>query len=106
MMGFEDEISARLREMRRRTYDSAADSNSMALAVRDIRQQAMELYKQEFPPPPPMPVNPNAKPSKALAPRMVRVDYGAMGAGRAKAREVNVSNNPSQRLGNRKGINR
>jgi hypothetical protein len=99
MLGFSDEIARRVADMTRRVYDASADSNSMAIAVRDIRQVALELYEQEYPPPPPVPVDPNAKPGRAVKVREVAYSAEAMSAGRAKAREANLSNKPGKRVG-------
>lgn len=102
MVGYSDEIARRVRDMTRRVYDASADSNSMALAVRDIREVALALYEQEFPPPPPVPVDPKAKPGRALKVREVVYSDAAMSAGRAKAREANLSN-PSRGVGGSRG---
>jgi hypothetical protein len=108
MIGFSDEMERRIWAMRdasRKSYDGDHGSGSMALAVKDIRQMAVELYDAEFPPPPPpepVPVDPNApkpRPGRAVKVREVAVDYGAMSAGRRKARETKLSNNPSRRVG-------
>lgn len=108
MYGFGDEIRRRLRAMRAASetaWNQEHQAGSMALAVRDIRSQALSLYEQEYPPPPPIPVDPNAKPGKALKLKEVTVDYGAMAAGSAKAREANLSSHPSRRVGgNRKEL--
>lgn len=109
MMGFTDEIRSRLYRIEaatRRAYDATGESNSMTLAVRDIRQAALDLYNQEFPPPPP-PEPLTEEQLKALrkvrtrlpAVREPAVSSAAMSAGRAKAREVNLTNNPNRRTG-------
>lgn len=106
MYGFGDEIRRRLRAMRAASetaWNKDHEAGSMALAVRDIRSQALALYEQEYPPPPPVAPDPNAKPGKALKVREVTVDYGAMAAGSAKAREANLSNQPSRRVGGKRG---
>lgn len=103
--GFCTEVGSRLRTMRREregAYDATHEAGSMALVVQDIRQQALDLYNQLFPPPEP---DPNAKKSRSTA--MVRElakDYGAMGAGRREGARANLSNNPSERIGSRKEL--
>ena len=107
MMGFTYEIEDRLREMRRATRATATSNgtaDSMALAVRDIRSRSMSLYEEAYPPPPPVPVDPNAKPTRAPAVREVAVDYGAMGAGRRKARSADLMNPAGRRIKNRDQI--
>lgn len=108
MWGFTDEIHRRLRAMRRAsetTWDRDHKAGSMALAVRDIRSQALSLYEAQYPPPPPVPVDPNAKPSKEIKVREVAVSYEAMSAGARKARDANLANHPSRRVGgNRKEL--
>lgn len=109
MMGFEDEIEARVMAQQassRKAYDADHGSGSMSLAVRDIRSQALDVYNADFPPPPPPPPlteeeikKINKLPVRRVKMREVAVDYGAMNAGRQKAREVNLSNNPSRRVG-------
>jgi hypothetical protein len=109
MMGFRTEVTGRLRRMSeasRTAYDADHDAGSMALAVRDMRAQAMELYNQEFPPPPPVEIDPNYKPPKGRAIKMreVRVDYGAMGKGRDAGSRVNLTNPGRGVGGNNKEI--
>lgn len=102
MMGFSDEIWRRLRAMAeasRTAYDAGHEAGSMALAVRDIREVALALYEEQYPPPPPVEPDPNRKPSKAPAVREVAVSYAAMSAGRAKAREADLSAHSSRRVG-------
>lgn len=111
MMGFRQEVRIRLMNMAtasRTAYDADHDAGSMALAVRDIREQAMELYKEEFPPPPPLTEEElarlrNLPKGRALKMREVTVDYGAMGKGRSAGARVNLSQNPSRGVGGRKG---
>jgi hypothetical protein len=105
--GFRDEIERRIYDMAERTrtsYDSDHDAGSFALAVRDIRTQALDLYKQEFPPPPPVAIDPNRKPSKLPKLREVVLDSSAIRAGRAAARDVSLSNAPGERLKQRKDL--
>jgi hypothetical protein len=108
MLGFADEIERRIRAMYVSTYNAAADSTGMEVAIRDIRQVALDLYNEEFPPPPPLTEEElkameerakNAPKLPAYRPRMVVVDDGAMSAGRRKARETSLSNNPNRRTG-------
>lgn len=111
MMGFRSEIRDRIyamSEASRTAYDAEHEAGSMALAVRDIREQAMELYKQEFPPPPPVDLSGvKLRPGRAMKVREVRVDYGAMGKGRAAGKKADLSNNPGRRVETpKKGIGR
>jgi hypothetical protein len=104
--GFRDEIERRIWDMSARTRNSMSndEAQSMTLAVRDIREQALDLYKQEFPPPPPVEVDPNRKPGKMLKMREVVFSGEAVRAGREAARKVNLTNNPSERIGSRKHL--
>lgn len=107
MMGFTDEIARRLRAMSeasRSAYDASHEAGSMALAVRDIRSMALALYEEAYPPPPPVEPDPNYKPGRALKVREVAVDYGAMGAGRRAAEQVDLAQHPSRRVGGQQGI--
>lgn len=107
MMGFTNEVAQRIWDMRersRRSYDDTHTAGSFALAVRDIREQALSLYNQEFPPPPPpKPLTPEelAKLPKgrAIRTREVAVDYGAMGKGRKAGAAANLAAQPSRRVG-------
>jgi hypothetical protein len=103
--GFEAEIRDRLQAMRmatQKSYDDQHKGSEFALAVRDVYQQAVAVYEAAYPPPPPVEVDPNYKPPKGrkLAKvREVAVDYSAIRAGRAKARDTNLSNRPGDRIG-------
>lgn len=112
MMGFVSEIARRLRAMReasRSAYDASHEAGSMALAVRDIRSQALSLYEEAYPPPPPLTEEElealrNLPKGRAIKPREVVVDYGAMGAGRRAAEEVDLAAHPSRRVEGQRGI--
>lgn len=113
ILGFEDEIRHRLRTMEhatRKSYDAQNKSDQFAVAVRDVRAMALALYEEAYPPPPPpKPLTPEQlaelKKQKLPAVREVTVDYSAMSAGRRKASQVNLTNNPSRRVsGDRKGL--
>jgi hypothetical protein len=104
MYGFTDEVRDRIwgmSEASRKAYDAEHEAGSMALAVRDMKQAAMDLYKQQFPPPPPIPVDPNykPKPGRAVKVREVAIDYGAVGQGRKAGRAADLSAKPSRRVG-------
>jgi hypothetical protein len=111
IFGFEQEMRDRIERLSassRRAYDTEHGANSMALAVRDIRQQAIDLYDNEFPPPPPPPplteeeikaIKDATRKLPAIRTREVVVDYGAMQKGREKARDTELTNNPSRRVG-------
>lgn len=109
MAGFSDEIARRIYDMSRRSreaYDTAHEAGSMDLAVRDIRSQALSLYEEQFPAPPPVPIDPNAKPRRTKMPavRTVVYDSGAMSAGRSKARDADLASRPGARVAPRKQI--
>jgi hypothetical protein len=114
--GFQDEIRRRLWSMERSTSESFAasgQSESFALAVRDVRQQAIDLYESEFPPPPPLTDEEREAIRKPRGTKVARSSYrevtysdSAMSAGRAKAREVNLTNKPGRGLGNQKELDR
>jgi hypothetical protein len=128
--GFAAEIRERLYRMRRESesaYDGDHEAGSMALAVRDIGKIVDEIVWQTYPDLRPHPSNcdcnachycfdskcqrPNCvarrdyKPirTRARAPKEEKVDWAARDAGRAAGREVNLSNQPSERISNQKG---
>lgn len=101
MLGFADEIVDRIHKMSaaaRAAYDAEGKGESFALAVRDVKSQAVDLYNSEFPPPPPSPVTPGAKSRKLPKLKEVAVDYSAMSAGRSKARDAELGNKPGNRV--------
>lgn len=131
--GFAAEVSDRLYRMNQNSvesYDSDHEAGSMAVAVRDIAKIVQETVYQLFPDLRPHPVGcdcdthhtcydancqrPNCvsrrdwKPTltgrRASAPREEKIDYEAQQAGRAAGREVNLSNNPSERIGGQKEL--
>jgi hypothetical protein len=106
--GFSREIRARLFKMSeefRRTYDSDHGDGSMALVVQDIATQALVLYNQTWPEPPPVAVDPNYKPPKyrSVAIREKARSGVAAHAGAAEARKANLSNHASERIGGGRG---
>lgn len=128
--GFAAEIRDRLYRMRRESeqaYDAEHEAGSMSLAVRDITKIVNETVWNFYPDLRPHPsdcdcdtchychdancMRPNCvarrdfKPIKtrARAPKEEKVDWAARDAGRAAGRAVNLSNNPSERLGDDKG---
>jgi hypothetical protein len=106
--GFSREIRMRLFKMSeefRRTYDSEHGDGSMALVVQDIATQALVLYNQTWPEPPPIEPDPNAKPVKT---RMITIREKARSdeasrAGAAEAKKANLSNSTGQRVGSGRG---
>jgi hypothetical protein len=107
--GFSREVRLRLIRMSdefKRGYDSEHGSGSMDLVVADIRQQAVVLYNQTWPEPPPVKVDPNYKPPRG---RSVQVrekarSSAAAHAGAAEARKANLSNTASERIGSPRGL--
>jgi hypothetical protein len=110
MYGFRQEIRDRIWDLQlrnRKRYDEQHQSSEFALAVRDIKQMAVELYEQDYPPPAPIKVDPNAKPVKSRrrmpAVREVRIDHGAIAKGREAGAKADLSNQPGRRVGGDKG---
>jgi hypothetical protein len=85
-MGFVEEVRARLREMRRNRSRSEGGSG-MEVAIRDIRQQADDLYGELWPAPEP---DPNAKASKAVS-RELATDIDAYMDGKAAGAEAEIA---------------
>jgi len=127
--GFSDEIWDRLYRMRRETeqnYDASHSAGSMALAVRDITDMVKERMYADYPNLRPHPpgcdcdqchicndpecqrircVN-RRKPVKLShsSRAQPKINYEARQAGRAAGKQVNISNNPSERLGNKRAL--
>jgi hypothetical protein len=127
--GFAAEITERLYRMRRESesaYDSDHTAGSMELAVRDIAKIVRETVYVIFPELRPHPSDcdcdkchychdaycrrPNCVARRDQRPMRIRttpvekVDQEAVSAGRSAGREVNLSNQPSERLGAQKGL--
>lgn len=131
--GFAAEVNERLHRMStdtRDSYDEEHEAGSMAVAIRDIAKIVEETVYQLFPDLRPHPVGcdcdnchwcydaycqrshcvarrdwkPMRTGRRAAAPKQERVDYEAQQAGRAAGREVNLSNNPSERIGGQKEL--
>jgi hypothetical protein len=123
--GFVSEVRQRMRVMRRE-QERPSDGPSVALAIRDIKQQAMDVYNEMFPPPPPpeckepgctqRPVymgyceehckahNIKIPKSRALG-RMREVTFSnvAYGAGTTAGKKANLSAHPSKGVGGKRG---
>lgn len=128
--GFAEEVGMRLWRMKResqKAYDNEHESGSMALAVRDIEQIIKDMMYEIWPdlkPPPPHPddcdcdschdcddpkcqrywCKQKRKPVRYRSRAQPKIDRAAREAGRQAGREVNLSNSPSDRIGNRKGL--
>lgn len=129
--GFAAEVNERLRRMSgesQEAYDKDHEAGSMSLAVRDIAKIVQETVYNLFPDLRPHPAdcdcdlhhscyNANCQRPNCVArrdwtpmrvrfsaPKPERVDYEAQQAGRAAGREVNLSNNPSERIAGQKEI--
>lgn len=99
-MGFSAEVRDRLTEMARKSraaYSADHAADSMALAIRDIKAQALDLYNEMFPPPAPVAVKAGRR-SRAVATREVRVDHGAMSDGRKAGAKADIGNSPGSRI--------
>jgi hypothetical protein len=83
-MGFVEEVRARLREMRRNRSRSEGGSG-MEVAIRDIRQQADDLYNSMFPPP-----EDDGKESKAVS-RELATDFDAYLDGKKAGAEAEIA---------------
>ena len=100
-MGFVSEVGTRFRRMR--TDQQAAtggSTGSMALAVRDIREQALDVYEEMWPAPED---TGSSRGGRALT-REVRYSHRAAGAGREAGAKADISGHPSKRVGGRKGL--
>lgn len=103
--GFADEIRSRLYDMRR-LREEESTGESTALALRNIYEMALELYKEMYPPPPPpKPLTEEQK--KALSkvkigrmPAPPKMSGRAMAAGREAGRKVDISSHPSKGIRN------
>lgn len=131
--GFAAEVNDRLHRMNRdstEAYDADHKAGSMAVAVRDISKIVQETVYQLFPDLRPHPTGcdcddchwcydarcqrrncivrrswvPMRTGRRAAAPKAEKIDYAAQQAGRAAGREVNLSNNPSERIGGQKEL--
>lgn len=108
--GFVAEVAARFREMREqqeRKYDETHEAGSMSLVVRDIYDQALDLYREKWPPPPPPPPpDPNA-PKRRVSRTVAReraFSWDAYNQGKAAGAKADISARPGQRLSNTKEI--
>lgn len=91
-LGFVSEVNMRLRQMRRNAEDTGA-TGSVALAVRDIKQVALDLYNEMYPP--------EARVrgrGRSVAVRQKKIDGGAYNTGTHEGRKANISNKPGDRL--------
>lgn len=129
--GFTDEVNNRLRVMRRaseQAYDEGHSAGSMALAVRDMKEVILEAVYVEFPDLRPHPADcecdachtTKCRDPKCSRPRCVarrkpvryrsvaqpKIDYAAREAGRAAGAKANISNNPGERIGNRRSLDK
>lgn len=98
--GFVKTIKRRLEEMRRdqeERQDGARGGNSMALVVRDIREQVNDFMQVEF--------NKDQLKGKSIS-RSSRVDLRGVAHGRKAGSEANITNSADQRISTRKEISR
>jgi hypothetical protein len=109
-MGFSQEISHRMYEMQAAREDArdAAETASVSIALKDIRQMAVDLYEETWPAPKPCEGCANGdckihKKSKAVAYRTVRVSSKAQRSGRKAGSTVDISNGANQRVGGGRG---
>lgn len=96
VQGFVSEIGSRLRALRREEgREESGTDNSLALAVRDIREVVAEVVEEIHGKPP------TSTGSSSLA-RELKTDGRAYVAGSVSAREVSLSNHPSKRVSREK----
>jgi hypothetical protein len=105
--GFASEISDRLWAMRR-AEDKPSDGPSVAIALRDIRQVAVELYEETWPAP--QPIESDGKPVKRRkgtgVSRTVMLDHRAINAGRQAGQRADIAGATNKRVGGRKELPR
>jgi hypothetical protein len=100
--GFVTGVSGQFREREAmREQAPASGGPSVALVVRDIRQQAVDLYEELWPTP--APVKSKGRRSRALAKERA-YSYEASQHGREAGRKADLANKPSERIGNRKQL--
>jgi hypothetical protein len=94
--GFVRQLNHRMYEMRKR--DEPTGNDPTALAIVDIRHQAMNVYEAQWPEPEPEPVDPDAKPrkSRAVTYRQPRFDSRAYAAGTSAGDKVNINASPQR----------
>jgi hypothetical protein len=100
-MGFVGEVGTRFRRMRTEQQASTGGSSgSMALAVRDIREQAVDLYREIWP----VPESTGTRSRGRAVSREVRFSDRAYGSGKQAGAKADISGHPSKGLGGRKGL--
>lgn len=127
--GFSLEINSRLRRMREETetsYDATHAAGSMDLVVRDIRAQVLEAMYQAFPDLRPHPADCDCdschfcrdpkcqrracvearKPIRFRSSAGPKIDHAAREAGREAGRRAQITNNPSERIGGRRELDK
>lgn len=100
-MGFVSEVRKRMRQLRARAEGTG--DNPAALALRDIRQVADDMYQEMFPPP-----EDDGKKSKGggAVSRELATDMSAYYAGSAAGARADLGTSPSRRVGARREIER
>lgn len=98
-MGFVQEIKTRFAEMRR--AQEPQQTGSQALALRDIRQQALDLYNELYP----APEGRTAGSGRSVS-REVRIDWRAYDTGKREGRKADLAAKPGARVGQRRQLDR
>ena len=100
-LGFVSEVNARMRKMRRDQEDAGGGSTgSVALAIRDIRSVAVDLYNEMFPPEQRV----SRGRGRALARDNKKIDGTAYMTGTHEGRKANIANKSGDRLRQTKEI--
>jgi hypothetical protein len=98
--GFVREIARRLRAMREQREHR--QTNGMELALVEVRQQAVNLYREVWPEPEPVEVKSSKRRSRAVV-KELAFDLNAYGDGARAGAEVDLSNKTSSRVSGGRG---
>lgn len=99
--GFVSEINRRFREMRDAQLRAEPAGSGMELALRDIREQALDLYEEMWP----QPEEKGRRRSRALSKERA-YSYEAAAHGREAGRQADLANKASDRIGSRRALDR
>lgn len=103
--GFVSGVVSKLNEMRQMQKEEPGTGESNALALRDIYQVSLDLYKEMWPPPPPPKPVESTEVVKSTGrmpklPAPPKTSQKAFAAGREAGRKAEISLHPSRGVGN------